>query len=86
MWDVPVITNQTILVNRPDRDTYDKKEKICPLIDIAMPDDSNVNMKKNWKTKRIQKPGDRGQQDVESEDKNCASYYWSIMNNRVGIR
>ena len=47
MWDVPVITNQTILVNRPDRDTYDKKEKICPLIDIAMPDDSNVNMKKN---------------------------------------
>jgi hypothetical protein len=47
MWDAPVITNQTILVNRPDRDTYDKKEKTCPLIDIAMPDDSNVNTKKN---------------------------------------
>ena len=35
----------------------------------------------NWKTKQVQRPGDRGQQDVESEDKNCASYKWSIRNN-----
>jgi hypothetical protein len=45
MWDVPVITNCTILVSRPDTVLHDKKEKICLLIDIAMPDDSNVNRK-----------------------------------------
>ena len=34
----------------------------------------------------MQRPGDRGQQDVESEDKNCATYNWSIRNNYVWIR
>jgi len=28
---------------------------------------------------QVQRPGDQGQQDVESEDKNCASYNCSIM-------
>ena len=37
--------------------------------------------KKLKKTKQMQRPGDRGQQDVESEYKNCASYNWSIGNN-----
>ena len=40
---------------------------------MAIPDDSNVNMKKP-KTKQVQRPGDQGQQDVESKDKNCSSY------------
>jgi hypothetical protein len=52
MWDVTVITNRTILVNRPDTDTCDKKEKTCPLIDIVMPDDSNVNTKEIEKLSR----------------------------------
>jgi hypothetical protein len=33
---------------------------------------------KELKTKQAQRPGYRGQQDVESEDKNCASCNWSI--------
>jgi hypothetical protein len=36
--------------------------------------------KKTEKTKQIQRPGDRGQQDVESKDKNCASCDFSIRN------
>ena len=34
-----------------------KKEKMCLLIDMAIPDDSNVNMKK-LKTKQVQRPAD----------------------------
>jgi preprotein translocase subunit SecG len=37
-------------------------------------------------TKHVERPGDRSQQDVESEDKYCASYNWSIRNNLEGIR
>ena len=35
---------------------------------------------RNWKTKQVKRPGDRGQHFVESEDKNCASYNWNIRN------
>ena len=34
----------------------------------------------------MRRPGDRGQQDVESEDKNCAIYNWSVRNNEEWIR
>ena len=40
---------------------------------------------KKLKNKQAQRPRDQGQQDVESEDKNCASYNWSIRNNEEGI-
>jgi len=30
---------------------------------------------------KVPRPGDRGQQDVESENKNCASLNWNIRNN-----
>jgi hypothetical protein len=48
MWDVPVITDRTVPANRPDTVglLHDKKEKTCLLIDIALPEDSNVNTKK----------------------------------------
>ena len=36
---------------------------------MALPDDSNVNTKETEKTTQVQRPGDRGQQDVESGDK-----------------
>jgi len=32
----------------------------------------------NWKTKQVQRPGDRGQQYTDSEDKNGAGYNWRI--------
>jgi len=44
MWDVMIITGQTVLVNRPDI-LCDKKEKTCLLITIAIPDESNFNTK-----------------------------------------
>jgi hypothetical protein len=54
MWDVPVTTYQSILVNRPDTVLHDKKEKTCPMIDIVTPDDSNVNTKETEKLSRYQ--------------------------------
>jgi len=45
MWDVPVITDWTILANRHNTVLHDNKEKTCPLIDIAIPDNPNVNTK-----------------------------------------
>ena len=45
MWDVPAVTDRTILANRPDIVLHDKKEKTCLPIDIALPDASNPNTK-----------------------------------------
>jgi hypothetical protein len=44
MWK-PVLTDQTILANRPDVLLQDTKQKTCLLIDIVMLDDLNVNKK-----------------------------------------
>ena len=73
--------HKTELTNRPDVVLHGKKT--CLLIDIAIPDESNFNIeetKKKGKTKRIRRPGYLGQKGVESEDKNCAAYDFSIRN------
>ena len=43
MWDVPVITDSTIVANQPVIVLHDKIKKNCLLNEIAMPDDSNIN-------------------------------------------
>ena len=49
MWYLPVITDRTILANPPDIVLHDKKKKIGLLIDVAIPDDLNVNTKETGK-------------------------------------
>jgi hypothetical protein len=49
MWDLPVVTDQTILANLPDIVLHEKGEKACLLTDIAIPDDSNINTKETEK-------------------------------------
>jgi len=49
VWDVAVITDRTILANRPDVVLHDKTEKTCLLIDVAISDDSNLNTKETEK-------------------------------------
>jgi len=49
MWDIPVITDRTILTNRPDIVLRDKKEKTCLLIDVIIPVGSIFNTKENKK-------------------------------------
>jgi len=45
MWDVPAVTDRTILANRPDIVLLVKVENNCLLIDVVIPDDSNLNTK-----------------------------------------
>ena len=52
MWYVPVITDRTILANPPDTVLRDKKEKICLLIDITLPDASNDSIKETEKVSK----------------------------------
>jgi len=40
-----IICGQTILANRPDIVLHDNREKTCLMIDTAIPNDSNVNIK-----------------------------------------
>jgi len=46
IWDVPVITDRTILANRPDLAWHDKKQETCLQIVTAIKD-LNVNTKEN---------------------------------------
>jgi hypothetical protein len=43
-WDRPVITDKTILANRPDLIIINKENKTAKLIDIAHPNDHNLNI------------------------------------------
>jgi hypothetical protein len=52
MWDILVIIGQTVLADWPDIVLRDKKEKTCLLIAIAIPDESNFNIKE---TKKLSK-------------------------------
>jgi hypothetical protein len=49
MWDVPVTTDWTILPNPPNIVLHDKKQKHYLVINMAIPDDLNVNTKKKLK-------------------------------------
>jgi hypothetical protein len=49
MLGIPVITDKTILANQPAVVLHDKKENTCLLIDITIPDDSNINTKETEK-------------------------------------
>ena len=84
MWDVLVITDRTILANRPDIILHFKKEKTCLLTDINVPDDLHAHTKETKKLS-MYKDLEIGQEDVESKNKNCGSYNWSIRNNQEGI-
>jgi hypothetical protein len=53
MWDVPGIRDRKTVANRTDTVLYDKWVKACLLIDIAIPDCSNVTQK------RVKKPASK---------------------------
>ena len=55
-WDVPVITDHTVPANRPDAVLLDKTDKTCLLIDIALPDVSNVNTQETERLRKYKDP------------------------------
>ena len=49
MWDMPVNTDRTITANRPDVIVKDSVNSTCTLIDMTVPSDRNIALKKNEK-------------------------------------
>jgi len=45
LYDMPIITDRKIAANRPDIVYHDKSNKVCFLIDVSVPDDSNIAKK-----------------------------------------
>ena len=45
MWDMPVNTDRTITLNRPDIIVKDSVRSTCNLIDMTVPSDRNIELK-----------------------------------------
>ena len=45
LWDFTIHTDRTIRANRPDIVVRDKKEKVCLLLDVSVPSDTNTSLK-----------------------------------------
>lgn len=45
LWDMPIHTDREIAANRPDIIIKDKDERVCFLIDVAVPNDNNAGIK-----------------------------------------
>jgi glutamyl-tRNA reductase len=73
MWDVQVITDGTLVANQPDRVLHDTKENTCLLIDIALPDDTNINTKETEKLSKYK--------DLEIE----VSQIWKVRTKSVPV-
>ena len=54
LWDFNIQTDHVIEHRRPDVVVLDKHEKMCHLIDIAVPGDSRVEAKENEKVQKYQ--------------------------------
>ena len=57
MWDFSIQTDHAIEARRPDLVLVDKKERICKIIDFAVPGDSRIEEKKKDKIEKYQDLG-----------------------------
>ena len=73
MWDAPVITERTIVLNLPGVVLHDKTEMTCLLIDVAIPDDSDGN---TTETEQLSK-----YEDQETE----VSRMWKVRTKTVPV-
>jgi hypothetical protein len=66
LWNQTLHTDREVTANRPDIIIENKKEKLCALIDVAIPADSNVVQKEaEKKEKKIQEVRYRDTTNVE---------------------
>ena len=57
MWDFSIQTDHIIEARRPDLVVVDKKERICKIIDFAVPGDSSIEDKEKDKIEKYQDLG-----------------------------
>ena len=61
MWDFSIQTDHVIEARRPDLVVVDKKERICKIIDFAVPGDSSIEEKEKDKIEKHQDLGRESQ-------------------------
>ena len=54
LWDFPIRTDRTIQANRPDRVIKHTQNKLCQLIDISLPSNSNIFAKESEKLSKYE--------------------------------
>ena len=54
LWDFSIKTDHIIEARRPDLVAVDKKERICKIIDFAVPGDSRIEEKEKDKIEKYQ--------------------------------
>ena len=54
LWDFPIRTDRTIQANRPDRVIKHTQNKLCQLIDISLPSNSNISAKESEKLSKYE--------------------------------
>ena len=82
LWDFNIHTDHVIEHRRPDVVVLDKHEKMCHLIDKAVPGDSRVASKENEK---VQKYHDLAREVVASQSEGCSCGSGSTGYNPEGI-
>jgi hypothetical protein len=81
IWDVPFITDRTVPANRPGSVLHDTTEKTCLMIDIALPDVTNFNIKGTEEISNYKYSEIAVSRMWKLWIKHCVSYSWSIRNN-----
>ena len=84
MWNQAVHTDREVTANRPDIIIKNNKEKICTLIDVAIPADRIVQ--KESKFFKIQELIYRGTANVEPEIYDCTSNNWCHWNSNEKLK
>ena len=57
MWDFSILTDHVIEAWRPDLIVVDKKERVCEIIDFAVPRDIRIEEKEKEKIEKDQALG-----------------------------
>ena len=68
MWDMPINTDRTITVNRPDIIIKDSVNSTCKLIDMSIPSHRNITLTEIEKKKQLQRPRVRNTENLADEN------------------
>ena len=52
LWDFQIQTDKMLMTNQPDMVVVDKQEKKAPVVDLAIPNDSNIRKKEHKKLEK----------------------------------
>ena len=86
LWNQAIHTAREVTANRPDIIIKNKKDKICTLVDVAIPADRNVVQKEAGKEVEIQEFMYRDKTNVEPEMYDYTSNNWSHWNSNEKLK